>query len=291
MKKLLYIALVSLSVNAFAQEDMSSDEVMTTSEETSSASPNLSKSGKQLTPVAGDIGIGIEAGPFFQWAGNIFGFTGNNTALSGNVGTAAAGSVGTDVNVRYFLDEGMAVRVRAGFTNRIDIDSDNNITDDANAIDPNAYVMNRYVEADGQYRLAAGVEMRRTRDRIQGYYGGDITFSRTSYKYFEEYGNAPTIDNQQPSGYSTFIAQYNPTRMTIGVAGVIGAEYFFAPSMSLGAEFNLGLIYANDINDGEVQDQEWSDDGLEIRVTPIDRNKNYGWNTDPNSELMLNIYF
>lgn len=279
MKKILYIALISLSVNAFAQDD----DVLTTNEG-SSAGSNLSKSGKQLTPVAGDMGISFNAAPFFQWGGNIFGFTGNNNALNG-----VTSPDNFHIMARYFLADDMAVRVRLGVDNNMAITREYH-NDDLTPMEPNAYVNNRIVEADAATSLIVGVEMRRGEGRIQGYYGGELGLSRFSYKMFEEYGNDATIDNQNPTGWGQLVADYRPTSWAIGLGGVIGAEYFFAPKMSLGAEFGLGFFY-NTMTAGEFQSQEWSDGGLELRVEPYDHNKTIGLNTNTTSTINLNIFF
>lgn len=279
MKKILYIALVSLSVNAFAQDE-NTEDVLTTNEETTSSSSNLSKNGRQITPVAGDMGFSIDAAPFLNYAGNMFNNNSSNTFLGGGV---------TTVRVRYFLADDMAVRGGLDFTNAI-TKTETPFSDDALATDPNAYVVNTGLISNGHYELNVGVEMRKAKGRVQGFYGAELGFGRESFKRFTEYGNLPTTDNQQPTGYNTFIADYQPTRISIGINGLVGAEYFFAPSISLGAEFNVGVYYLN-TSKGETQNQEWSDGGLEIRNSPYGKTKSYGWVTTPDSDISLNFYF
>src|SRR5438067_1348098 len=72
-----------------------------------------SKKGEPILPEAGDWGIGIDAAPFLNYAGNFFGKTASNSAPTWNFLTSNQTITG-----RYFADEKTVYRgaVRLGFT-------------------------------------------------------------------------------------------------------------------------------------------------------------------------------
>jgi len=303
MRKLLYIAaLFSLSVNVYAQDE--STDVLTTEEETVAATPNLSKSGKQITPQAGDMGLSMDASPFLDFAGNILNNTAGNNAPT--VLATNGGFLNSQITFRYFLEDNMAVRARVGISQTTTTTT--NLVQQDNQTDPNVRVEDRQVQSANGFNVAGGIEMRRGNGRLQGYYGGELAVSKTNNSFFREYGNALTQDNQAPRSTVGFgavanngvanlenrlIASYGGRNVTVGLNGVIGAEYFFGPRMSIGAEFILGFGLGFE-QEGENQTEEWSDDGIEFTVTPSE-NKRFirDFTTNPGNggNVTLNLYF
>ena len=287
MKKLLYIALVSLSVNAFAQDE----DMTTTTEETTSASPVVSKNGHQLTPVAGDIGLGMDAGQFLSFLGNSM----NNT--NNQAGPQVSG-INQTLQVKYFLSDDMAVRVR-GVINQSVSTSLFSVRADKQT-DPNVYVQDRRDTETSQFSLAAGVEMRRGNGRVQGYYGGEVFFTRGVAKQIFQYGNEMRADNQAPTTFvganqNRLLYNYGGTTVNIGVNALIGVEYFIAPRISLAGEFMVGFFYGS-TSEGLQGVQEWSDDSQilttpEIIETPTFQQKNRGLQSAPSGSVMANFYF
>jgi len=295
MKKLLYVALVSLSVNAFAQDE-TTEEVLTTTEESSSSSPNTSKNGHQLTPEAGDIGLGMDATPFLQYLGNAM--NGENFNAAPNVQ-----GINNAITVKYFLSDDMAARVRVGINQTVQTDKAFIIQD--KQTDPNVMVSDRRdIEVSG-YNLAAGVEMRRGNGRVQGYYGGEVFFARSQTDIIYQYGNEMRIDNQNPltsflgntgfNGAGNFERQlysYDGTRTTFGLNGFIGVEYFVAPRVSLGGQFDLSFFYTSE-TDGLDGFESWGDDGREIieDKTQDNSQKFRGIQSLPSGAIVANFYF
>ena len=292
MKKLLYIALVSMSVNAFAQDE-ATEEVLTTTEESSSASPNLSKNGKQITPEAGDIGLGIDAAPFFTYLGNAMNGTTNNN-------DPQVQGINQTLMVKYFLSDDMAARVRIGVNQSV-LTQINKVQQDKQN-DPNVFVDDRFDDETSQMAFAAGVEMRRGNGRVQGYYGGEVFFARQVDKQIYQYGNQMNSDNQDPNstnwgtnnlqagGEERVLYNYDGTILNFGVNGLIGVEYFVAPRVSLAGEFTIGFFYTVQ-GDGHEGYETWSDDDREIIETPTDRFKNRGIQSLPSGNVMANFYF
>jgi hypothetical protein len=84
--------------------------------------------------------------------------------------------------------------------------------------------------------LGAGIQMYRGKGRLRGYYGGEanigISSSKTTWS-----GSDFVIG----TGANAISAEVKGGSFNFGVRGFIGAEYFFAPKMSLSGEFGWGL--------------------------------------------------
>ena len=235
-----------------------------------------SKKGEPILPEAGDWGLAIDATPFLNYAGNVFGKTANNTAPTWNFFTNAQTITG-----RYFKDASTVYRgsLRIGFGGNTAREMVADRTTPSNTVVtfPTAVPMkeNTWKSSSTTIGLAAGIEMRKGKTRLQGYYGGEagIYFSNSKDKF--TYGNAlsaPAAGNSNPvavtvadefAGAGNYIAAASPSLVgapiqgisgaaraterkngstfSFGVRGFIGAEYFVLPKMSIGGEFGWGL--------------------------------------------------
>lgn len=249
------IALVALAfgvTNAFAQD-------------------LTSKKGEPYLPEAGDWAIAVDATPFLNYAGNFFGKTANNTAPTWNFFTTAQTITG-----KYFVDAQTAYRgsVRIGFNSTTER---NNVEDRLKAASAGtvtgfptsgAQVENTWKRSNTVIGLAAGIEKRKGKTRLQGYYGGEVGIFLSTQKDKFTYGNAlaatttPSLNvnvdaDDAFTGSNNLSTTVNIPGMTgsgaratvikqgttfgFGVRGFIGAEYFLVPKISLGGEFGWGL--------------------------------------------------
>jgi len=249
------IALVALAfgvTNAFAQD-------------------LTSKKGEPILPEAGDWGVAVDATPFLNYAGNFFGKTANNTAPTWNFFTG-----GQTITGKYFVDAQTAYRgsLRIGLNSNT---SRNMVTDQLKAAalsftangfpDPLPVVENKWKRSNTVIGLAAGIEKRKGKTRLQGYYGGELGIYMDMQKDKFTYGNtlaatssASTNVNVTASDAFTGVTNVDAaapiagligsarateikrgTIFSFGVRGFIGAEYFVLPKMSIGGEFGWGL--------------------------------------------------
>ncbi len=297
MKKVIYTLLFSaLTIAAVAQDE----------ETTMAVDTKSSGGGNAILPGAGDLGVSFDAEPLFN-------------LLSGT--SANAYSPTGNLFIRYFLDEALAARVSFGYNQSLYSYEREVWTGDPNNLSDK--VMDRYYNSNGTFNLGLGAEVRRGSGRVQGYYGGELGFIRSSgSQTLYEYGNAMTNDNPRPftaitnqvggssdsqynnadrttyRGYSRrMLAQYRPSSTTITVRGVIGAEYFIAKKVSIGGELQWGYFNARtkDDNTGFEIWEEISPDGVrvehQIKNNSSNSSKNYGFQNDFNSNIMLNLYF
>ncbi len=229
-----------------------------------------SKKGEPILPEAGDYMIGIDANPFLNYAGNFFGK--NDLAGAGNVAPTwnflNNGVNGTNMIVgKYFKDANTAYRVgiRLGINNQTTKSEIADLSSTAPTF-PTLPTMKEdvYKNSNKAIGITVGLEKRKGKTRLQGFYGADFMLWGSSQKEKYTYGN--TIDVNSTTGLAvvsaanttnfgsnlTTIAGSGATsgRVTekktgnglgIGLRAFIGAEYFILPKISIGGEFGWGI--------------------------------------------------
>lgn len=296
---------------------------------TANAQDLTSKKGEPILPEEGDWGIGIDATPFLNYAGNFFGKTASNTAPSWNFLTTNQTIVG-----KYFKDATTAYRgaIRLGLTSQ----TTKQLTGDRSYVPPSPSPTNpapeafKTVENSAKYSttnigLSAGLEMRKGKTRLQGYYGGEVGLFFGSSKDVYTYGNAlnPTgspavqvsatgddIDGTNIETNTIALYQSGLARVTerktsgvfaFGIRGFIGAEYFILPKISIGGEFGWGIGFgSNGKTSTTYETQTGTGSNTQAgKVTYEQKNgSSFMIDTDktnsffgPSGSLRLNLYF
>jgi hypothetical protein len=187
-------------------------------------------------PNTGDIAIGLEATPFFNFVGNMFNGTEDNSLDLGD----------NTLYFRYYLKRDAAIRVAF----RINSDggsSENYVRDDAAFFaDPLSQdkVIDKYNYTENNFEIRLGYQMFRNYKRFRGYFGGDLGYQYYKYKYNYEYGNKMTELNPNPTNAWGFGSprplEYNyAAEHGIGAGAFVGVEYYFFPKVCIGGEFGL----------------------------------------------------
>ncbi len=220
-----------------------------------------SKKGEPILPEAGDWAISTDATPFLNYAGNFFGKSSNNVAPTFNF----LGSNNVILG-KYFKDEKTAYRggLNIGYNTQ---SSNNLVTQDhinaasitASGADLPKVTDNQKISTVG-IGLTAGIEKRKGKTRLQGYYGAEAFIYIGSTTTKTKYGNAFSDSTSMGANSTTSFAPAgsgstatsntvtsrvtevkNGTNFQFGVRGFIGVEYFILPKMSLGGEFGWGI--------------------------------------------------
>jgi len=220
-----------------------------------------SKKGEPILPEAGDWAISADATPFL---GYMKGLIGNNQ--SGNQAPTMS-FLGSNSLImgKYFKDEKTAYRVglNIGFNNQSAtnlVNEDQEVITAGNA--PTKLTDKTSVSTTG-IGLTAGIEKRKGKTRLQGYYGAEAGIYLAGVHQKNTYGNAfagtGTQAGTSATPNSTTWAQGNTTVLSsgavnarttdwksgttfqFGVRGFVGVEYFILPKMSLGGEFGWGI--------------------------------------------------
>jgi len=239
---------------------------------TVSAQDLTSKKGETILPEAGDWAISFDAAPFLNYAGQLFSNAGATSPTAGYTN-----GYPWSIKGKMFKDEKTAYRagIRLGFGSQ---KWANDITQayDMTSTPPvypseRPKVEDTYKKGYNGIVLTGGLEMRRGKTRLQGYYGGELIFGMMGTKDAFTYGNnlfsgaiaATSAFADASSSYNTdwmamgatatsnltTDAFGNPARITerktsmmmFGLRGFIGVEYFILPKISVGAEYGWGL--------------------------------------------------
>lgn len=191
-----------------------------------------SKNGHEILPQAGDYCLSVDAIPMLNMAMNainIMNDSGNNGAHPNYV----TGFEQTIVGKR-FESATAATRYKIGIMHRSESMSTFTPTfdDQGNETGETEDVAKT---RETSILLGYGKEMRRGHNRLQGFYGYEGLLSLGMG------GTSNTYGADLADGASRPLSSSNGMSFGIGARGFLGAEYFFAPKMSIGAEFGWGF--------------------------------------------------
>jgi hypothetical protein len=309
MKKSICIALFSAAVTCSFAQDLTS------------------KKGESILPEKGDWSIGVDATPFLNYIGNFFGTP--NSAPSFKWITTNNSIVG-----KYFIEQQTALRagIRIGFNNS---NTRYNTVDRAAALTPGTYPgvvaqkENTWRQSNSSIGLSVGIEKRKGKTRLQGFYGGEVGLYLKSMKDQFTYGNrliapgsgvtAITVDSVTDGIDNAFNFVGNPpvqgtdqnggriterkygTQFSFGLRGFIGVEFFILPKISLGGEFGWGLGFSTTGKSSTTYETIGTTTvGSSVARTSVTSPKSgaFGLDTDnknslwgPSGTLRLNFYF
>jgi hypothetical protein len=237
------------------------------------------KNGINVLPEAGSYAIGFDALPFLRYAGNMFnGNTNNNNPAAGFANLGGTGAGGT-LYGKYFLSESNAIRARFSINQSTVQDVNRVILDGQSVPQSNIEVEDEFVSSSFNVQLGGGMEWRRGKGRLMGVYGAEALVGLSTSSESYSYGNAITAGNQAPTstdfgtqnllGSSRVISRTNPNSFNLTALGFAGVEYFFAPQISIGAEFTLGLRYTGTNRSDEVREEWEANSGTVINVSDV----------------------
>jgi hypothetical protein len=250
MKKSIALVALAFGVsNAFAQD-------------------LTSKKGEPFLPEAGDYMIGIDATPFLNYVGNFFGKTAANAAPTFNFMNGNKMILG-----KYFKDASTAYRVgiRIGLDNKTTKSYLNDVTE-TGLVYPAlpSQKEDSWKHNQTNIGLTVGIEKRKGKTRLQGFYGADFMIFGSTTKDKYTYGqtidgttagltgvtaaNTSSLNAGANVGANANIGVVGQTSgrvasktvgngLGFGLRAFIGAEYFILPKISIGGEFGWGVGY------------------------------------------------
>jgi len=247
-KKVLLIAAMFTAGATFAQDALTS------------------KKGVPILPEAGDYAISFDADNLINYAGNLLNNSTANSLNNLNLQNPMT------ISGKYFVSSDKAYRgmVRLGFNSNTDKDFRGNGSEDDELSTTTINI-----------GIGGAIEMRRGKGRLQGYYGPMAMINLSSQNQEWEY------DGNNPAVAGDLIENKSGTTIGVTVGGLAGAEYFFAPKISVGAEIGWGINFQTQ-GDGEITVADGA--GGETTTDTFNDNS-FGLDTQPNGNISLNFHF
>jgi hypothetical protein len=211
-----------------------------------------SKKGAQILPESGDWSISVKADPFIAFATNLVtGFAGVSDPSSMTFNQYQEDQT---LVFKKFTSNTTADRfiVNFGHTSNTSISSVAELDAAGDAI-ADQFVDDKSRVRTSHIGLGYGKEFRKGAGRLQGYYGADAMLFLEGGSTTNTYGN----DIVRTEEASRLLKSKDGLTLGLGARGFLGAEYFFAPKMSVGAEFGYGLsVYSQGA--GRTTTETWN---------------------------------
>lgn len=270
MKNLiLAIAITTLTTSVFSQEMMS-------------------KKGTPILPEAKDWAVGIELNPFLKYVGDIF-----SNRDGENTGFGFTRHSDNAISVLRVKDEHTAYRgkIRIGVVSN----SNDSIRDNESTQNTEDKVTDTKKLTEINMVLSLGYQKSRGKGRLHGIYGGEFMIGAGSSKTTNSYGFALS-DSAQNGGNERLLTDKSGTTFGFGIRAFLGAEYFFAPKMSLSGEFGWGF-FLSATGEGEMKTEIWdvssgSTGKLKTVTTKTGKSSTFALDTDNlDGGITLHFYF
>lgn len=255
-KALLIAGILASGSGLYAQNNNGSVGITTNAPSVAPADPAstpapliTSKKGEIYLPQAGDWALCVDATPYFNYFGNLF------HGPSANATTSFLSSNQTIVG-KYYVDAHTAYR----FLLRIGINSTSQneeipSSDTGNSF-PVPQVEDKRTISSHYIGVGFGIEKRRGKTRLQGYYGVEgmiyLAGSDTTFTYGNAYNANSNVTpswwdwtsgSVSTSGLPRLTEDAPGTTFGISLLAYIGVEYFIAPKISIGGEFTWGIAF------------------------------------------------
>ena len=267
--------------------------------------------GVDILPVAGEFALGFNAVPIFNFVGNAFNGNTNNQFIGQN--KYLQNAFGNNVIMgKYMLEDKVAIRANLNITTSA-LTNRNYVTNDV-ADSPDSLVTDIANVNNQMFVIGGGYEMRKGEGRIQAIYGADLAImfggGNASYEYGNAYGEvnqAPTSSDwgYTPDGVPTgdpgtagpmgdrTVSSKGGSMFGVGARPFVGIEFFFAPKISLGAEFGWNIMYMTQ-GDGQMTTEHYnpSVDEVRRRTVPTAGQNTFATGIDNfNGAIFLMFYF
>jgi hypothetical protein len=259
-----------------------------------------SKNGFPILPEEGDWSLSFDAVPFLDYAFD------KTRIMSSTPATSSSGAlnyrISNTIVGKYMAYANTAYRLKARIQFNRNV-LNNYVPKDGSS---GEFVKDKWTGNSSNITLGAGLQFYRGKGRLRGYYGAEAEFGVSSGPDTDiSYGNEMTAENKSPTSTVDFIegnslsvsnrvtATKSGIGFNLGVRGFVGAEYFFAPKMSIGTEFGWGPSF-NLYGEGEVSREEFDTAGNTLKKTTAKTGAGSGINLDVDNvgaSLNLAIYF
>jgi hypothetical protein len=229
-----------------------------------SAQEITSQRGESILPKKGDWCLAFDAAPFLLYSGNLLNESANNAAH-----TQFPNGYENTLVLKKFKEDNRALRfkLRVGsFTEKIDT-----LVVDLGSTNPEPSVTDSKKTSEQNFAFGVGFQKSRGKGRLQGYRGLELLIKYSSRTTTYTYGGG-ALTSLVWSHTNTFGQGAGVTEVKAGnqvgfnMRYVLGAEFFFAPKMSLSAEYSWGLNYFV-IGEASTKSERWDFATNKVKTT------------------------
>ena len=175
-------------------------------------------------PKKGQYAVSIDATPLLNYAGNLLsGYTGQN-----------------HVDDLYFIkDFGVYGKKYISDTNayRLGVNLDLSSLKTNQPGTPGTGALESTTVNNTDIGLSAGIEYRKGKGRLQGFYGPMVGIGIGSYSTKYAYNGTPNTE--------AHLESIDGSTINFGLGGFAGVEYFISKQIAVGTEFNIMLKYSS----------------------------------------------
>jgi hypothetical protein len=257
-----------------------------------SAQDLKSKKGEPILPEAGDWAFGIDAAPFLNYIHPFKSPSPAPAAISPTGSWENNPSIPFSMVGKKFINATTAYRVRVRLS-IYNANYKNNVFKDGST-DPDATVQDKFKIRSKDITVGVGMEKRKGKTRLQGFYGAEayLNFGGSANKY--EYGNSFSSTNTSPTSTlipwtsnpaggwnsgglgSRTLEVNNGSHLQVGARGFIGIEYFIFVKTSIGFEFGWGAqLYKGGA--GKNKAEGWDGTAAKTTETEIAGSSNFSF--------------
>ena len=238
-----------------------------------------SKNGTPILPEAGEWSLGFDADPLLRYVGNMFNNSAGNTAFMNYPSNNTMTIVG-----KMVIDETTAYRGKIAINFGSHTDTKGSVGD--SVLSPS-----EIKTSNMNVTLGAGIQKWRGQGRLKGYYGAEAMIgfggaTDTTKTYLK------AMDANTGALGDARVNEYNGGSLFgFGINGFIGVEYFFAPKISLSAEYTWGIAISS-MGESEISYQviEASSGGNVVNSKTTTGDKSSDFNVGVGNTVTPNIF-
>jgi hypothetical protein len=242
------------------------------------------KRGILILPQKGQYCLGLSANPFLSYFGNLVNGSTNNPSPSAQFISNGM------IYGKYMKTNDYAYR--ASFRFGINSNSTSIMVADATpGATLDAKVEDVYTTNSTVLGLGFGFEKRKGSTRLQGIYGleGLITYNSGNNMKYKLGNQLQNLD----TGTIVVTQRKDGSVFRVGARAFVGVEYFFAPQISIGAEFGYGIGFGLRGEANETREYyNFSNNSNQKDVIPyVNKGKTFSLDTDNQGGVLKLLFY
>jgi len=220
--------------------------------------------GEPILPQTGDWCVSFDAVPFLMYAGNALNSSGTNS-----VQQEFPNGYENTLVLKKLKEENRALRIKM----RLGISKEkfDTVVVGLSSTNPEPSVTDSREISEQNFAFGVGFQKSKGKGRLKGYKGLELLVKYSSKKITYTYGDG-ALSALVWTHTNTFGQGAGVTELTEGnkvglnLRYIIGAEYFFAPKMSLSAEYSWGINYFV-IGEAKTVSEQWDFSTNKVKTT------------------------